>query len=75
MRGYTTAYNVKTGEQKDERKYATGPDEEVGIGTASTKPIRTTGQKGLGTATWEGDAARIGGGTDSDWYRTIPKRT
>ncbi len=72
VRGYTTAYDVKTGEQKW-RKYATGPDEEVGIGDKFNAANPHYGQKGLGTATWEGDAWRIGGGTNWGWYAYDPE--
>ena len=68
MRGYMTAYDVRTGEQKW-RAYATGPDAEVLIGDDFNKANPHYGQKGLGTATWEGDAWKIGGGTNWGWYR------
>jgi len=71
VRGYVTAYDVKTGEQKW-RKYATGPDEDVGIGDDFNKANPHYGQKGLGTGTWEGDAWKIGGGTNWGWYAYDP---
>ena len=71
VRGYVTAYDVKTGEQKW-RKYATGPDADVGIGDDFNKDNPHYGQKGLGTGTWEGDAWKIGGGTNWGWYAYDP---
>lgn len=71
VRGYVTAYDVKTGEQKW-RKYATGPDADVGIGDDFNTANPHYGQKGLGTGTWEGDAWKIGGGTNWGWYAYDP---
>jgi methanol dehydrogenase (cytochrome c) subunit 1 len=71
VRGYATAYDVKTGAQVW-RKYATGPDEDIGIGDDFNKDNPQYGQKGLGTATWEGDAWKIGGGTNWGWYAYDP---
>ena len=45
VRGYTTAYDVSTGEQMW-RKYATGPDEEIGIGDDFNKANPHYGQQG-----------------------------
>jgi methanol dehydrogenase (cytochrome c) subunit 1 len=63
---------VKTGEQVW-RVYATGPDSEVGIGDDFNKANPHYGQKGLGTGTWEGDAWKIGGGTNWGWYAYDPE--
>jgi methanol dehydrogenase (cytochrome c) subunit 1 len=71
VRGYATAYDVKTGAQVW-RKYATGPDEEIGIGDDFNSANPHYGQKGLGLATWEGDAWKIGGGTNWGWYAYDP---
>jgi methanol dehydrogenase (cytochrome c) subunit 1 len=71
VRGYTTAYNVKTGEQVW-RVYATGPDAEVGLAADFNSANPHYGQKGLGTGTWEGDAWKIGGGTNWGWYAYDP---
>ncbi|MFV0477147.1 MAG: methanol/ethanol family PQQ-dependent dehydrogenase [Parahaliea sp.] len=67
VRGYVTAYNVKTGEQKW-RAYATGPDEEMLIGKDFNEHNPHYGRFGLGQRTWEGDAWKIGGGTNWGWY-------
>lgn len=71
VRGHTTAYNVKTGEQVW-RVYATGPDEDVGLADDFNSANPHYGQKGLGTGTWEGDAWKIGGGTNWGWYAYDP---
>ena len=71
VRGYATAYDVKTGEQKW-RAYATGPDESVLIGDDFNDQTPHYGQKGLGLDTWEGDAWKIGGGTNWGWYAFDP---
>src|SRR5688572_10353891 len=72
VRGHTTAYDVKTGAQVW-RVYATGPDEEVGLAADFNSANPHYGQKGLGTGTWEGDAWKIGGGTNWGWYADDPE--
>jgi methanol dehydrogenase (cytochrome c) subunit 1 len=67
VRGYATAYSIKDGSQKW-RVYATGPDEDIGIGEGFNKDNPHYGQFGLGTKTWEDDAWKIGGGTNWGWY-------
>ena len=73
VRGYVTAYDVKTGAQKW-RAYATGPDEQVMLADDFNKANPHYGQKGLGQTaqTWEGDAWKIGGGTNWGWYAFDP---
>ena len=71
VRGYVTAYDVKTGAQKW-RAYAPGPDEQVKLANDFNKANPQYGQKGLGTGTWEGDAWKIGGGTNWGWYAFDP---
>lgn len=71
VRGYVTAYDVKTGEQKW-RAYATGPDEDVRLAADFNSKNPHYGQKGLGTETWEKDAWKIGGGTNWGWYAYDP---
>lgn len=72
VRGYLTAYDVKTGEQKW-RAYATGSDQDVLIGDDFNASNPHYGQKGLGLETWEGDAWKIGGGTNWGWYAYDPE--
>lgn len=71
VRGYVTSYNVKTGEQ-NWRAYATGPDEEIRLAEDFNVANPHYGQKGLGLETWEGDAWKIGGGTNWGWYAYDP---
>ncbi|MGA0530964.1 methanol/ethanol family PQQ-dependent dehydrogenase [Hansschlegelia sp. KR7-227] len=72
VRGYVTAYDVKTGAQKW-RAYATGPDEDIKLASDFNMANPHYGQKGLGTSkTWEGDAWKIGGGTNWGWYAFDP---
>lgn len=71
VRGHVTAYNVRTGAQAW-RYYATGPDAEIGLADDFNSANPHYGQKGLGTATWEGDAWKIGGGTNWGWYAYDP---
>ncbi len=71
VRGYVTAYDVRTGEQVW-RAYATGPDEELRLADDFNIHNPHYGQKGLGLETWEGDAWKIGGGTNWGWYAFDP---
>lgn len=71
VRGYVTAYDVKTGEQRW-RAYATGPDEDLRLAEDFNEPNPHYGQFGLGLDTWEGDAWKIGGGTNWGWYAYDP---
>lgn len=72
VRGHVTAYNIKTGEQVW-RVYATGPDSDVGLQDDFNSANPHYGQKDLGTGTWEGDAWKIGGGTNWGWYAYDPE--
>lgn len=71
VRGYVTAYDVKSGEQRW-RAYATGPDEDLLLAEDFNIHNEHYGQEGLGEATWEGDAWKIGGGTNWGWYAYDP---
>ncbi|MBB3769550.1 MULTISPECIES: methanol/ethanol family PQQ-dependent dehydrogenase [Ancylobacter] len=71
VRGYVTAYDIPTGTQKW-RAYATGPDNEVRLADDFNSANPHYGQKGLGQATWEGEAWKIGGGTNWGWYAYDP---
>lgn len=71
VRGYITAYDVHTGEQKW-RAYATGPDKDLLLADDFNDANPHYGQKGLGLSTWEGDAWKIGGGTNWGWYAYDP---
>ena len=67
VRGYATAYNIKDGKQAW-RVYATGPDEDIKLAADFNSANPHYGQFGLGLKTWEGDAWKIGGGTNWGWY-------
>ena len=72
VRGYITAYDVRTGEQKW-RAYETGSDESMLIGKDFNIHNPQYGTSGLGLATWQGDTWKIGGGTNWGWYAYDPK--
>ncbi|MGH8504208.1 MAG: methanol/ethanol family PQQ-dependent dehydrogenase [Gammaproteobacteria bacterium] len=72
VRGYVTAYNVKTAEMVW-RAYATGPDESMLLADDFNEANPHYGQFGLGEETWEGDAWKIGGGTNWGWYAYDPE--
>jgi methanol dehydrogenase (cytochrome c) subunit 1 len=72
VRGYATAYNIKDGKQAW-RVYATGPDEDIKLATNFNSANPQYGQFGLGQKTWEGDAWKIGGGTNWGWYAFDPE--
>lgn len=71
VRGYLTAFDIHSGEMVW-RWYATGPDAEIGLDKQFNQANPHYGQKGLGTKTWEGDAWKIGGGTNWGWYAYDP---
>lgn len=72
VRGYFTAYDVHTGEQKW-RAYATGSDADVKLGPDFNSHVKQYGALGdLGLKTWEGDAWKIGGGTNWGWFAYDP---
>jgi len=71
VRGYVTAYNIKDGKQAW-RAYATGPDEDIKLAKDFNSHNPHYGQFGLGLKTWEGDAWKIGGGTNWGWYAFDP---
>jgi len=76
VRGFLAAYDMKTG-QLAWKGYSMGPD-----GDTLITPNKTTtwenGKvtklgKNSGTATWEGDQWKIGGGTTWGWYSYDPE--
>ena len=71
VRGYVTGYDIATGAQKW-RAYATGPDNDVKLAADFNSANPHYGQKGLGQNTWEGEAWKIGGGTNWGWYAFDP---
>ncbi len=72
VRGAVNSFNLKTGELQW-RAFATGPDEEVKLAKNFNSDNPHYGQFGLGLKTWEGDAWKIGGGTNWGWYAYDPK--
>jgi PQQ-dependent dehydrogenase (methanol/ethanol family) len=71
VRGYITAYDIKTGKQVW-RAYSTGPDAEMLIDPDKTMAW-TDGKlapvgKDSSLKTWEGDQWKTGGGTTWGWY-------
>ncbi|HEX5464856.1 MAG TPA: PQQ-dependent dehydrogenase, methanol/ethanol family, partial [Burkholderiales bacterium] len=76
VRGYITAYDVKTG-KKVWRAYSTGPDDSMLIDPEKTMTW-TDGKmapvgKDSSLKTWKGDQWKIGGGTTWGWYSYDPK--
>lgn len=71
VRGYVTGYDIATGAQKW-RAYATGPDNDVKLAADFNSANPHYGQKDLGQKTWEGEAWKIGGGTNWGWYAFDP---
>ena len=71
VRGYLTAYDIKTGKQVW-RAYSTGPDNEMLMDPAKTMTW-TDGKlapvgKDSSLKTWKGDQWKLGGGTTWGWY-------
>ncbi|MHB8146071.1 MAG: methanol/ethanol family PQQ-dependent dehydrogenase [Vulcanimicrobiaceae bacterium] len=66
VRGYVTAYNLRTGKEVW-RAYSEGPDSQTLIGADFHGP------RNAGTNTWHGDQWKVGGGTTWGWYSYDPK--
>ncbi|HSA79781.1 MAG TPA: PQQ-dependent dehydrogenase, methanol/ethanol family, partial [Geminicoccaceae bacterium] len=71
VRGSLTAYDTETGEQVW-RGYSMGPDSDTLMSEQTTHLGKPVG-KDSGTATWEGDQWKIGGGTTWGWYAIDPE--
>jgi lanthanide-dependent methanol dehydrogenase len=71
VHGHLTAYNIETGELVW-RGYSTGPDDQTLMSESTTHLGKPVG-KDSGTATWEGDQWKIGGGTTWGWYSFDPE--
>ena len=67
VRGHLTAYNIDDGKLVW-RGYSTGPDDETLMDPEKTTHLGKPVGKDSGTATWEGDQWKIGGGTTWGWY-------
>jgi len=72
VRGSVTAYNVSDG-KRAWRAYSMGPDADTLLDPAKTTHLGEPVGKDSGTATWEGDQWKIGGGTTWGWYSYDPE--
>ncbi len=72
VRGSVTAYDMKTGELVW-RGYSMGPDSDTLMDPEKTTHLGKPVGKDSGTATWEGDQWKIGGGTTWGWYSYDPE--
>jgi len=71
VRGYLTAYNIADGKMVW-RGYSMGPDSDTLMDPEKTTHLGQPVGKDSGTATWEGDQWKIGGGTTWGWYSYDP---
>jgi PQQ-dependent dehydrogenase (methanol/ethanol family) len=71
VRGSITAYNLKDG-TKAWRAYSMGPDSDTLLDPEKTTVLGKPVGKDSGTATWEGEQWKIGGGTTWGWYSYDP---
>jgi lanthanide-dependent methanol dehydrogenase len=71
VRGSVTAYNLSDGKMAW-RAYSMGPDSETLMDPEKTTMLGKPVGKDSGTATWEGDQWKIGGGTTWGWYSYDP---
>ncbi|MBL3569637.1 PQQ-dependent dehydrogenase, methanol/ethanol family [Rhodovulum sp. BSW8] len=71
VRGSVTAYNLETGE-REWRAYSMGPDSDTLMDPEKTTMLGKPVGVDSGTATWEGDQWKIGGGTTWGWYSYDP---
>ena len=72
VQGHITAYNIKDGSLAW-RGYSTGPDSQTLMDPKETRHLGKKVGKNSGTATWEGDQWKIGGGTTWGWYSYDPE--
>jgi lanthanide-dependent methanol dehydrogenase len=72
VQGSLTAYNVEDGSLVW-RGYSTGPDDQTLMDPEKTTHLGQPVGKDSGTATWEGDQWKIGGGTTWGWYAVDPE--
>jgi PQQ-dependent dehydrogenase (methanol/ethanol family) len=72
VRGHVTAYNMSDGSLVW-RGYSMGPDSDTLMDPEKTTHLGEPVGKDSGTATWEGDQWKIGGGTTWGWYSYDPE--
>jgi PQQ-dependent dehydrogenase (methanol/ethanol family) len=71
VRGSVTAYNLKDGKQVW-RAYSMGPDSDTLLDPQKTTHLGKPVGANSGTATWQGEQWKIGGGTTWGWYSYDP---
>ena len=71
VRGSVTAYSLKDG-SRVWRGYSMGPDSDTLMDPEKTTFMGKPVGKDSGTATWQGDQWKIGGGTTWGWYSYDP---
>jgi lanthanide-dependent methanol dehydrogenase len=71
VRGYLSAYNTADGKLMW-RGYSMGPDSDTLMDPENTTHLGQPVGKDSGTATWEGDQWKIGGGTTWGWFSYDP---
>ncbi len=72
VQGHMTAYNVADGSVAW-RAYSTGPDDQTLMDPENTTHLGEPVGVDSGTATWEGDQWKIGGGTTWGWMSYDPE--
>ena len=72
VQGRLTAYNVADGKLAW-KAFSTGPDDQTLMDPEKTTHLGKPVGKDSGTATWEGDQWKIGGGTTWGWYSVDPE--
>ncbi len=72
VQGHMTAYNMSDGSMAW-RGYSTGPDDQTLMDPEKTTHLGEPVGKDSGTATWEGDQWKIGGGTTWGWFSFDPE--
>ncbi len=72
VQGHLTAYNIADGSLAW-RGYSTGPDDQTLMDPENTTHLGQPVGVDSGTATWEGDQWKIGGGTTWGWFSFDPE--
>ena len=71
VHGFLTAYNLSDGKPVW-KGFSTGPDDMTLMDPEKTTQLGKPVGKDSGTATWEGDQWKLGGGTTWGWYSVDP---
>src|SRR3954451_24352183 len=72
VHGFLAAYNLSDGKPVW-KGYSTGPDDMTLLDPKKTTTLGKPVGKDSGTATWEGDQWKLGGGTTWGWYSVDPE--